>query len=211
MTSANKKLVPTVCHSACGLVCGLLAHVEDGVITKVEAQNMPDPKHRHICARGLSTIQMAYHPDRLKYPMKRVGERGEGKWERVSWDEALDTIVDRLKEIRDKHGPQSLMWCVSPIGGLDLIYASLAGALQGTFGSMVGYGDSGGPCGDMANFGTMWGDQYLTGMENPEVIVSWGTNHAETATFNMRHIQSNRERGARFIVIDGGTYWYFNQ
>ena len=68
MTTANKNLVPTVCHSACGLVCGLLAHVEDGVITKVEAQDMPDPRHRHICARGLSTIQMVYHPDRLCRP-----------------------------------------------------------------------------------------------------------------------------------------------
>ncbi|NQT74219.1 MAG: hypothetical protein HQ553_15860 [Chloroflexi bacterium] len=65
MTTANKKLIPTVCHSACGSVCGLLAHVENGVLTKIEAQDMPDPRHRHICARGLSTIQMVYHPDRL--------------------------------------------------------------------------------------------------------------------------------------------------
>ena len=202
MTTANKKLISTVCHSACGLVCGLLAHVEDGILTKVEAQDMPDPRHRHICARGLSTIQMVYHSDRLKYPMKRVGERGEGKWERITWEEALHTIADRLKTIREEYGPQSLMWCVSPIGGLDLIYASLAGSLQGTFGSMVGYGDSGGPCGDMANFGTMWGDRYLSGMENPEVIIAWGSNHAETAAFNMRQIQADRERGARFIVID---------
>jgi anaerobic dimethyl sulfoxide reductase subunit A len=202
MTNANKKLVPTVCHSGCGLVCGLLAHVENGVLTKVEAQDMPDPKHRHICARGLSSIQMVYHPDRLKYPMKRVGERGEGKWERISWDEALDTIADKLKAIREEYGPQSLMWCVSPIGGLDLNYASLAGSLQGTFASMVGYGDSGGPCGDMASFGTMWGDQYLTRMENPEVVIAWGSNHAETSAFSMRQIQADRERGARFIVID---------
>ena len=103
MTTASKKLVPTVCHSGCGLVCGLLAHVEDGILTKVEAQDMPDPKYRHICARGLSTIQMIYHPDRLKYPMKRVGERGEGKWERISWDEALDTIADKLKTIREEY------------------------------------------------------------------------------------------------------------
>ena len=202
MTTANKKLVPTVCHSACGLVCGLLAHVENGVLTKVEAQDMPDPKHRHICARGLSTIQMVYHPDRLKYPMKRVGERGEGKWERISWDEALDTITDKLKTIRDEYGPQSLMWCVSTIGGLDLSYASLTGSLQGTFASIIGDGDSAGPCGDMASFGAIWGDRYLTGMENPEVIIAWGTNPAETQAYGMRQIQADRERGTRLIVID---------
>ncbi|MFC2027407.1 molybdopterin-dependent oxidoreductase [Chloroflexota bacterium] len=202
MIATNKKRVPTVCHSACGLVCGLLAHVEDGVLTKVEAQDMPDPKHRHICARGLSTIQMAYHPDRLKYPMKRIGERGEGKWERITWDEALDTIAGKLTKIRDKYGPQSLMWCVATIGGLDLIYASLAGSLQGTFASIIGDGDSAGPCGDMASFGAIWGDRYLTGMENPEVIVAWGTNPAETQAYGMRQIQSDRERGTRLIVID---------
>ena len=200
--ATEKKLVPTVCHSGCGLVCGLLAHVEDGVLTKVEAQDMPDPKYRHICARGLSTIQMVYHLDRLKYPMKRVGERGEGRWERISWDEALDTIADKLKTIRDEYGPQSLMWCVSPIGGLDLIYASLAGSLQGTFASIIGDGDSAGPCGDMASFSAIWGDRYLTGMENPEVIIAWGTNPAETQPYGMRQIQADRERGTRLIVID---------
>ena len=199
---SEKRLVPTVCHSGCGLVCGLLAHVEDGILTKVEAQDMPDPKYRHICARGLSTIQMVYHPDRLKYPMKRVGERGEGKWERITWDDALDTIANKLKEIGERHGPKSLMWCVSPIGGLDLMYASLAGSLQGTFASIIGDGDSAGPSGDMASFSVIWGDRYLTGMENPEVIIAWGTNPAETQPFGMRQIQADRERGAKFVVID---------
>ncbi len=202
MTTENKKLVTTVCHSACGMVCGLTAHVENGVLTKVEAQDMPDPRHRHICARGLSTVQMVYHPDRLKYPMKRAGERGEGKWERISWDEALDTIADRLREIGEKYGPKSLVWCVSTIGGLDLSYASMAGILEGTFASIIGDGDSAGPCGDIASFGAMWGDCYLTGMENPEVIIAWGTNPAETQTYGMRQIQADRERGTRFIVID---------
>lgn len=198
----KKRLVPTVCHSACGLVCGLLAHVEDGILTKVEAADMPDPKHRHICARGLSTIQMVYHPDRLQYPLRRVGERGEGKWQLISWDEALDTIAERLKEIGDKHGYQSLLWCIAPIGGLDLMYASLAGSLGASFASIIGDGDSAGPCGDMASFGAIWGDKYLTELDRPDVIVAWGTNPAETQAFGMRQIRDERERGARLIVID---------
>ncbi|MFO8009270.1 MAG: molybdopterin-dependent oxidoreductase [Dehalococcoidia bacterium] len=198
----GEELVRTVCHSACGMVCGLLAHVKDGVLTKVEPAPMPEPRHQHICARGLSTIQMVYHPDRLKYPLKRAGERGEGKWERISWDEALDTIATRLTEIGDKYGYRSLMWCVATIGGLDLMYASLAGTLNGTFVSIIGDGDSAGPCGDMASFGAIWGDKYLTGMENPSLCILWGTNPAETSPFAMRQLRDYRERGARMVVID---------
>ena len=51
-----------------------------------------------------------YHPDRLKYPLKRVGERGEGKWERISWDEAYDTIEQKFKKIRDDHGAESVIF-----------------------------------------------------------------------------------------------------
>jgi len=196
------KLVRTVCSSADGQVCGLLAHVKDGVVIKVEAADMPDPKYKHICARGLSTLQMLYHPDRLKYPMTRVGERGEGKWKRISWDEALDTIAFRLKEIGEKYGPSSLLWCCATIGGLDMIYASLAGSLGGSFVSIIGDGDSAGPCGDVASFGAVWGDRYLTGLEKPNLCVLWGTNPAETIPYGMRTIQDDRERGAKLVVID---------
>ena len=82
------------------------------------------------------------------------------------------------------------------------MYASLAGSLQGTFISIIGDGDSAGPCGDMASFGVIWGDCYLTGMEKPEVVIAWGTNPAETQAYGMRQIRDDRERGARLVVID---------
>ncbi|MBL7210068.1 MAG: molybdopterin-dependent oxidoreductase, partial [Dehalococcoidia bacterium] len=201
-TEKGERLVRTVCHSACGMVCGLLAHVKDGVLTKVEPADMPNPRHRNICARGLASMKMVYHPDRLKYPMKRVGERGEGKWQRISWDEALETIAVRLNDIGGKYGSQSLMWCVATIGGLDMVYASMAGCLQGTFVSIIGDGDSAGPCGDMASFGVIWGDTYLTAFDKPQSCVVWGHNPAETQPFSMRRIQDDRERGAQIVVID---------
>ncbi len=90
-----------MCHSG----CGILAHVEDGELVKVEGD--PDcPYNRGtLCAQGLAARQFVHHPDRLKYPMKRVGERGEGRWLRISWDEALDTIAQKVREIREKDGP----------------------------------------------------------------------------------------------------------
>ena len=90
-----------MCHSG----CGILAHVEDGKLVKIEGD--PDCPYNKgaLCAKGLAGRQLVHSPDRLQYPMKRVGERGEGKWQRISWDEALDTVAQRITEIRDNDGP----------------------------------------------------------------------------------------------------------
>jgi anaerobic selenocysteine-containing dehydrogenase len=88
----------------------VLAHVEDGKLVKIEG----DPEHPwnqgRLCARALAMTQYVYHPDRLKHPLKRVGERGEGKWEEISWDEAFDLIERRMKKIRQDHGPESFIF-----------------------------------------------------------------------------------------------------
>jgi anaerobic selenocysteine-containing dehydrogenase len=88
--------------------CGALVHVEDGKVVKVTGNPEHPISKGHLCIKGLSSAYHLYHPDRLGFPMKRVGERGEGKWERISWDEALDTIADRMKEVRDKYGPEAI-------------------------------------------------------------------------------------------------------
>ncbi|MDO8490753.1 MAG: molybdopterin-dependent oxidoreductase, partial [Dehalococcoidia bacterium] len=91
-------IVPTGCAHDCGGACVLKAHVVDGRITRFETDSGEDLQLR-ACVRGRSYRQRVYSPDRLKFPMKRVGERGEGKFERISWDEALDTIVGQLKRV----------------------------------------------------------------------------------------------------------------
>ena len=105
MEEKEEKIVKTSCgHDAPG-ICGMLVHVKDGKMVKVEGD--PDcPFNRGaLCSRGLAAVEWVYHPDRLKYPMKRKGQRGEGEWQRISWDEALDTIAQHLSEIREKYGP----------------------------------------------------------------------------------------------------------
>ena len=101
-----EKVVRSVCQG-CHCECGVLVHVSDGKITKIEG----DPKHPmnrgFTCVKGRSQFQFVYHPDRIKYPMRRVGKRGSGKWERISWNTALDEIAEKLTEIREKYGPES--------------------------------------------------------------------------------------------------------
>ena len=97
--------VPGMCQ-LCSTVCGMIGYVKDGRLLKVEG-NPKDPNSRgYLCARGQASLNHLYHPERLLYPLKRVGERGEGKWKRISWDEALDEIAEKLKAVRDSGHPE---------------------------------------------------------------------------------------------------------
>lgn len=94
--------------SACDMCfnkCGLIARVEDGVVTKLD----PNPKFLKsrgmLCARGNAGVAQLYDPDRLKHPLLRTGARGEGKWKKIPWDEALDMAAEKMQEIRKKYTP----------------------------------------------------------------------------------------------------------
>jgi thiosulfate reductase/polysulfide reductase chain A len=88
--------------------CGLKIRSRDGRAVKIEG----NPEHPNnwgvVCAKGNSGLMVSYAPNRLKFPMKRVGERGEGKWERITWDEALDTVAKEMKKAVKKYGPQTV-------------------------------------------------------------------------------------------------------
>lgn len=206
------RVVRTVCPAHCGIdACGILAHVKDGRVIKLEPADFPDPKYRRICLRGLSSLDITYHPDRLKYPMKRTGERGEGKFERISWDDALDTIAEKLKAIADKHGWQAIGWNPGgPGGGTTKFgaYLRLASLTQSTRVSSWGYGDAGLPCGSRVIFGTQFpfgilGRSMGTGADVPDMVVVWGSNPAESAPLvRMRSVMDAKADGARVVVID---------
>jgi anaerobic selenocysteine-containing dehydrogenase len=93
----------------CGLSCSLEVYVRQGKATRVEHH---DPRLR-ICPRWRALLDFVYHPDRLKYPLKRVGERGNGSFKRISWDEALDMVAARLRKIANENGPESVVFYTS--------------------------------------------------------------------------------------------------
>lgn len=106
--AASTRIVRTACRNCTGR-CGVLAHVSGDRVVKLEG----DPKHYFsqgkMCAKGLSQLQALYNPNRIKYPLRRVGARGENKWERISWDEALSEIADHLIEMDEKFGAECLI------------------------------------------------------------------------------------------------------
>ncbi len=97
----GEKIIRTTCH-LCHGGCILLAHMKDGELQYMEGD--PDGPHNRgsICEKALAAKQYLSSPYRLRYPMKRIGKRGEGKWQRITWDEALETVVNRLQEIKEK-------------------------------------------------------------------------------------------------------------
>lgn len=99
---------PTACVM-CPAECGLLVNIQDGIISTIYGNPAVPLNAGVACAKGASGMQMVYSPYRIKYPMMRVGERGEGKFKRVSWDEAFDYIAKKLVEIKKKYGPESVI------------------------------------------------------------------------------------------------------
>ena len=102
----GEEIRKTICWG-CWMQCGVLAYVDQGKVVRLKG----DPDYftkGFFCDRGARFIEHLYHPDRLNFPLKRAGERGEGKWQRISWDQALDEISEKLKEIKRTYGAEAL-------------------------------------------------------------------------------------------------------
>ncbi len=94
-----------MCHGG----CGVLVYTKNGRVEKIAGDPDCPINHGTLCSKGLASAQLAYHPDRLTYPVKRLGPKGSGRWERISWDEALDTIAERLIRYQDEFGAESVV------------------------------------------------------------------------------------------------------
>src|SRR5438477_589357 len=107
----GETIVTSTCAHNCGGRCVVNAHVRDDRIVHISTDMRRwNPQHPPLsaCARG-GQIERVYHPDRLKYPMRRVGPRGSGEWERISWDEALDTVAREMRRVRDTYGNAAVL------------------------------------------------------------------------------------------------------
>ncbi|MBF8265625.1 MAG: anaerobic arsenite oxidase ArxA [Dehalococcoidia bacterium] len=119
----EEKLVPSVCLQ-CPAGCGILVRVVDGRAVKIEGNPEHPINKGRLCPKGQGGLQILYDPDRIHGPMKRVGARGEGKWQAISWDEAIKTVATELTNIRDAGEPHSLVF--------------LSGRNRGQMGGIIG-------------------------------------------------------------------------
>lgn len=137
---AEEKIVWSHCNVNCGGRCSLQFHVKDGKVAYAESDNTGSSDfgalQARACLRGRTMRQWINSPDRLMYPMKRVGKRGEGKFERISWDEAIDTIAKNLKHVIDTYGNESVY--VHYASGVYAITGRTAARLMNCLGGYLG-------------------------------------------------------------------------
>jgi thiosulfate reductase / polysulfide reductase chain A len=109
LDASNSGYIPSMCEM-CVWRCGLLAKVEDGRVVKLEG----NPEHPHslgnLCPRGQSGLMNTYDPDRVLSPLIRVGKRGEGLFRKASWEEALDLVARNMLDIKQKYGPEAMIF-----------------------------------------------------------------------------------------------------
>lgn len=94
---------------ACHMNCPVYYTVENDRVIDIEAAPMSEGGLGELCPRGMASIQFEYSPTRMKYPLKRVGKRGEGKWKRISWDQACKEIAEKIYELSEKYGPETVV------------------------------------------------------------------------------------------------------
>ena len=92
------------CRGNCFNGCFVNIHVRDGKVVRTSAGELSNPDYNRICAKGFTMMHRMYSAERLKYPLKRVGERGEGRWQQITWDEAIDTVASKWVEYQRKYG-----------------------------------------------------------------------------------------------------------
>ena len=198
-----EKITRTICFD-CHAKCGILVHTDGDQIVKVEG----DPNHPNslgmLCCKAFSAKQIHEHPDRLKYPLKRVGPRGSGEWERITWDEAIETIASKIEEYTSEWGPGAFIISQGTGRGWNGLHFRLD-ASYGYPGSGLGVSHVClfpviGPC------QLTWGYyNALDGcdLDNTNCIVHWGINPAASFPgIHMPKFFEARKRGAKLIVID---------
>src|SRR4030042_711894 len=191
----------------CGGACLLKVHVKDGVITRLETDDGDEPQVRG-CLRCRAYRQRVYAPDRLLYPLKRVGQRGEGRFERISWDEALDTVAGELKRIRDTYGAASIILAqmtgdvcsLNNFGAMDRLLC-MAGGYTSPWG-VTSF--QAGVYASLVTYGTWFASNNRDDLLNSRLIIMWGWDPANTITGTNTcwYLARAREAGARIVSVD---------
>ena len=196
----NTTVYKTQCY-ICNQGCDAAVHVKDGVVVRVEGDTSSDVTKGTLCAKGLASREILYHRERLLYPVKRAGARGEGKWERIPWDEAFDTIVDRLRSVEERYGSESIVLATGTNRGWVRYFNRFANA----------YGKQWiGPGIAQCFYPRITGQTLVLGtnaMENPDYdgtrcMVVWGCNPTNTWPAKGLGMMDAWRRGAPMIVID---------
>ena len=198
--TADTKIVPSACQ-LCIACCGINLHVREGRVVKVEGRKDHPINRGRLCPKGSAIPEVVHHPDRLQYPMKRQGS----SWQRITWDEALDTIAEKLKDTKQTYGAKSVAVC------LGMVFLSQARAnielirrFTDAFGTPNVFSvDSMCFRLRLLSYILTLGRWGVADLENSRCIILWGHNpDASTPPRSWWMIPKAMKNGAKLIVID---------
>ena len=203
MVQASGETVKRAACTFCYANCGVLVHIKDGQITKIEGNKENILTRGHICQRPGYAVKWLHHPDQLMYPLKRTGSRGEGKWQRVTWDQALDEIAAKLKNIKTNYGAESLVIAEGT-------YRAGPFWVRSRFCNLFGNPQNVTHPGIICTLNCNAMDLAIAGgvfvvppMSHTNCLVLWGQDPAESSSRMMVAMKRRREKGDfKLIVID---------
>jgi anaerobic selenocysteine-containing dehydrogenase len=192
------------CPHDCPDTCGVVTEVEDGRAVRFAG----DPDHPvtqgWLCAKVRPYLDHVYHPDRLLHPLRRVGPKGGGQWQRITWNEALEEIGRRWRAIIERWGPEAI---------LPYSYSGTLGLVQMTISSSWFWRRLGASrlertiCGAAAEYavertlGLRWSQPYAD-VAHSKLVIIWGHNPVSTAPHFMPHLRKAQHAGCQVVVID---------
>lgn len=182
------------CEGKCTLKCT----ARDGRLCMIQPQEWPDKMERTICVKAISEIERVYGAGRVQTPLKRVGERGDGEYVSVSWDEALADIKEKLGAVIEKHGPQSVLLC----GGSEQLTSNGLATAMGFQGITAYAIDGNYPNGVGEATGQGWIEGDGRDLVNTKTLLNLGNNGYETALVTAHVFNDARDAGCRFITVD---------
>jgi len=192
----------TACPRNCYSSCSFKVHVENGKVVNIDSHAGNKATPEGVCLKGLSYIERSNSPDRILYPMKRKKKSTE--FDRISWDEALDTIANKLTDFKTKYGSHSIFYYAGSgmqglLNGVAKNFWKMFGGVTTHYGSLcwsAGLEATRLTLGDDIKHNAPWN------LANAKLIIVWGKNSAETNIQEMIPIEKAQSNGAKLIVID---------
>ena len=187
-----------MCHGG----CGVLVYTKKGKAVKISGDPDCPINHGTLCTKGFASLQLAYHPDRLTYPVRRVGPKGSGKWERISWDAALDLIADRILDYKKNFGAESVVMGYGTGRENEAViyrFANLLGTPNVLTAGHLCYGPR------IATSIITCGSNPILDYENhPQCVMVWGNNIviSNPDEYKGESFSVSVKKGAKLIAVD---------
>ena len=201
----NVACYPSTCFS-CHNTCECLVYCDKttGKILRVEGDPESPQTHGRFCSKGLSASELCYDPKRILHPLKRIGKRGEGKFKEISWDEALDTIAEKMTSYKEQYGPESVAFLEGTRRGWSRVFSRFANSFGSPNHGAAGWAQCLWP--RLIDITTTFGrkDQYpeVYDFKNADVILCWGINPATCWGNRAGDIMDAKQRGCILIAVD---------